>query len=150
MSALGQKRKSRTTILMSVIPPKAEVSLSRFDVRYVLFPEVAMPVEEPSTASRTNQNREKRTFRALNAWAALHGVSRSETRPLEVLIDPVGDPDGVRDDLVVDRERGHHCLRVECRIPGLELLGRLHDVHGLAFVGHTLLREGEPGHLTAD
>jgi hypothetical protein len=35
MSVPGQKRKSRTTILMSVKPPKAEVRLSRFDVRYV-------------------------------------------------------------------------------------------------------------------
>ena len=50
MSALGQKRKSRTTILMSVIPPKAEVSLSRRDVRYVPLAEVAMPAEEPPTA----------------------------------------------------------------------------------------------------
>ena len=33
---------------MSVIPPKAEVSLSRFDVRYVPLAEVAMPAEEPS------------------------------------------------------------------------------------------------------
>ena len=51
MSAPGQKRKSRTTILMSVIPPKAEVSLSRFDVRYVPLAEVAMPVEKPSKLS---------------------------------------------------------------------------------------------------
>ena len=56
------------TILMSAKPPKAEVSLSRFDVRYVPtadiqwrvghvrkmpLPEVAMPAEEPSTASIT-------------------------------------------------------------------------------------------------
>ncbi len=33
-SVAGQQRKSRTTILMSVNPPKAEVSLSRFDVRF--------------------------------------------------------------------------------------------------------------------
>ena len=41
MSVPGHKRKSRTTILMSVKPPKAEVSLSRFDVRYVPLAEVA-------------------------------------------------------------------------------------------------------------
>ena len=38
---------------MSVKPPKAEVSLSRFDFRYVPLPEVAMPAEEPSIASTT-------------------------------------------------------------------------------------------------
>ena len=32
-SVPGQKRKSQSTILMSALPPKAEVSLSRFDVR---------------------------------------------------------------------------------------------------------------------
>ncbi len=32
MPEIGQNRKSRTTILMSVKPPKVEVSLSRFDV----------------------------------------------------------------------------------------------------------------------
>ena len=37
MSASGQNRKSATTIPMSALPPKAEVSLSRFDVRYVLI-----------------------------------------------------------------------------------------------------------------
>ncbi len=52
MSALGQKRKSVTTILISVMRPKAEVSLSRFDVRYVPLAEVAMPAEAPSTASK--------------------------------------------------------------------------------------------------
>ncbi len=40
-SVVGQKRKSRTTILMSVKRPKAKVSPSRFDVRYVPGTEVA-------------------------------------------------------------------------------------------------------------
>ena len=40
MSVMGQKRKSRTTILISVKPPIAEVSLSRFDVRYVPQPDI--------------------------------------------------------------------------------------------------------------
>ena len=35
MTVPGQQRKSQATILMSVMPPKAEVSLSRFGVRYV-------------------------------------------------------------------------------------------------------------------
>ena len=35
MSHVDQKRNSATTFVMSVKPPKAEVSLSRFDVRYV-------------------------------------------------------------------------------------------------------------------
>jgi hypothetical protein len=52
MSVVGHNRKSRTTILMSVKPPKAEVSRSRSDVRYVPLTEVAMLVEEPSTASK--------------------------------------------------------------------------------------------------
>ena len=35
MSQLGHKRKSRPTILMSVLPPKAEVGIHEADVRYV-------------------------------------------------------------------------------------------------------------------
>ncbi len=41
-NSLGQNRKSRTTVLMSVMHLKAEVSLSRFDVRYVPLAEVAV------------------------------------------------------------------------------------------------------------
>ncbi len=39
-SALGHKRKSRTTILMSVMPPKAEVAGRRWHFRFVPIPEV--------------------------------------------------------------------------------------------------------------
>ena len=35
MSAPGQKRKSRTTTVMSALPPKAEVAIHVADVRYV-------------------------------------------------------------------------------------------------------------------
>ena len=41
MSAAGHKRKSATTILMSVIPPKAEVARRRWHFRYVPKAEVA-------------------------------------------------------------------------------------------------------------
>jgi hypothetical protein len=41
-------------ILMSVKPPKAEVAVHAADVRYVPLAEVAMPVEEPSTASKAD------------------------------------------------------------------------------------------------
>ena len=37
---------------MSALPPKAEVGIYGADVRYVPLPEVAIPVEEPSTASK--------------------------------------------------------------------------------------------------
>ncbi len=39
-SVAGQTRKSATTILMSVIPPKAEVAIRGADVRYVPVSEV--------------------------------------------------------------------------------------------------------------
>ncbi len=42
MAAAGQNRKSRTTILMSVKPPRAEVAIHGADVRYVPLAEVAI------------------------------------------------------------------------------------------------------------
>jgi hypothetical protein len=35
MSALGQKQTSRTEILMSALPPKADIAGRRLDVRFV-------------------------------------------------------------------------------------------------------------------
>ena len=43
-----------TMIVMSALPPKAEVTVHEVDVRYVPSPEVGMPVEEPSTASKAD------------------------------------------------------------------------------------------------
>ena len=40
MSAWGQKRKSRPTILMSVKPPKADVARRQWHFRFVPLPEV--------------------------------------------------------------------------------------------------------------
>ena len=48
----AQFQQDRWGLAMSVKPPRAEVGLSRFDVRYVPLAEVAMPAEEPSTASK--------------------------------------------------------------------------------------------------
>ena len=39
---------------MSALPPKAEVAIDGADVRFVPFPEVAMPAVEPSTASKAD------------------------------------------------------------------------------------------------
>ena len=39
---------------MSVMPPKAEVETHWTDVRFVPLPEIAMPVEKPSTASEAD------------------------------------------------------------------------------------------------
>jgi hypothetical protein len=38
---------------MSALPPKAEVASRGWHFRFVPIPEVAMPVEEPSTASNS-------------------------------------------------------------------------------------------------
>jgi len=54
MSESGQQRKSATTFVMSVKPPKAEVARRQWHFRYVPLAEVAMPVEEPSTASKAD------------------------------------------------------------------------------------------------
>ena len=51
---MGQNRKSQAAFPMSVKPPKAEVARRRFHFRYVPLPEVAMLVEEPSTAQETD------------------------------------------------------------------------------------------------
>ena len=63
-SVQGQKRKSRPTILMSALPPKADINHTGCDVRYVPTRDirgirmtgriwhVVMPVNEPSTASK--------------------------------------------------------------------------------------------------
>ena len=67
MTVPGQQRKSQATILMSVMPPKAEVETHWTDVRFVPIADIggsrngttmwhiAMPTEGPSTASSADQ-----------------------------------------------------------------------------------------------
>jgi len=51
---IASARRRGHTISMSALPPKAEVARRRWHFRYVPIPEVAMPTEEPSTASTTD------------------------------------------------------------------------------------------------